>query len=136
MSPMMLFSPFGVLLLIAVIWLVGGRGSAKLADGAAALARLRRDFFDYEAKDILLSTDGKAALLAPASEDERLGVVFAMGDDFATRLLGAGDIAKLAQNGAQLKFHIHEYTGRTIVLEAANDDAATQWAERLKKLEA
>lgn len=134
MSPFLLLAPVGVALLIAVIWLLGGRGSAALADDAAALARLRRDFFDYEADDILVSADGKAAVLT--SKTDGIGVVFAMGDDFTTRLLGAGDVDKLARQGAQLTFHIHEYTGRTVTLTAANDDTAAAWAARLKKLEA
>ena len=137
MNLMVLLAPVGVLFLVLLTWVLGGNKVAELSDEQAALARFKQDFFDFEAREIALSGEGHhSALLVPANEDDGIGLVFALGDNYATRFLHKGDVAKLAVKGNAVSFRINEFTGRKI--DFACEDAATanQWADRLRALAA
>ncbi|MGB0919932.1 MAG: hypothetical protein ACPG06_04840 [Alphaproteobacteria bacterium] len=137
MSPMLLLAPIGVALLVLVIYLLGGRGTASFKDEAAALARLQQDFFDYAPAECLLDqAEGTSALfIAEHGYDDKIALVTAMGSDFITRMISAGDVKELAQDGALLAFDLNEFTGRRVEITAA-PERAQQWYARLEKLEA
>ena len=124
--------------LVALIWFLGGRDTACFENPDQALDRLRQDFYDYIASDIAISTDnGQTALLAPAADcDLPPAAVFAVGSDFATRLLRAGDITKLNRDGLTLSFKLNEFTGKALAISFGDEDGLTRWQERLAELEA
>lgn len=137
MSPMLLLAPVGVALLVFVIWALGGRGDASLKDEAAALQRLRQDFFDFTPADSLLDqAEGTSALfIAVSGYEGKIAVVTTMGSDFITRLVGAGDVRHVDIDGAKLSFNLNDFTGRHVALTAA-PERAQKWHNRLTQLEA
>lgn len=137
MSPILLLAPLGVALLVLMIWALGGRGGAAFADEAAALERLRQDYFDYEAADCLLDqAEGMTALFTAKNGYEgQIALVTNMGDDFVTRMMGPGDVRNLALDSAQLTFRVNEFTGRRVAITAAPEQAK-KWYARLRELEA
>jgi hypothetical protein len=93
----LLFSALGIAAMVGLTWALGGLRTAVLTDREAAVDLMRRDFIEFEASDGILSVDGTAALLVPAADAERVGLVFAMGQRFATRILSPGDVISVTQ---------------------------------------
>ena len=102
----------GILALYALNRAVVSTQPAILTSPGMALEALNRDFPAVHIHNgtILLSADGRAALLA-TSEPDKTGLVVAHGDKFVTRLLRPGDI----QNAHGLK--IGEKTSLHLIME-------------------
>jgi len=134
MSIMLFISAAGILFLIAMTYMLGGMTEATFATAEEALDRFRQDFFGFEASDIAISDNGGHAALLQSADARQIGLCFAMGDSFATRLLRAGDLADVQQNGNSVTFKLHEFTGRKVALSFEDPQEAQSWVGRLQPL--
>ncbi len=134
MSIMIMIAPVGILFLIGLTWVLGGMKEAAFTAPEEALERFRQDFFGFEANDIAVSDNGGHAALLHSSNRGQIGVCFSMGDNFATRLLRAGDVADLEHDGNAVRFRLHEFTGRKVALSFDDTEQAAAWAGRLSPL--
>ena len=80
----------GIAAVVLSVHFTGGSARAIIADDAAARERFRQDFPDLAVRSVHLVRDRDAAFLA--LEDGRIGVVYAVGGRFLTRVVGAGDL--------------------------------------------
>lgn len=135
MSTMMIMiAPVGILFLIGLTWMLGGMKEATFAAPEEALDRFRQDFFGFQASSIAISDNGGHAALLQSADQKQIGLCFSMGDNFATRLLRAGDVADLTQSGNGVSFRLHEFTGRKVALSFDDEAEAAAWAGRLQPL--
>lgn len=118
----------GVGVLVATTYIMGAWRTARVTPEAAA-ERLKFDEPDFEPQDWLVAADGKAAA-AISRDGEELGLVFAMGEDFATRRLKRS-VARVERDGAAVIFILKEPSRRAVRVMASDEDAAAQWFLRL-----
>ena len=151
MSSVLMFSALGVAAMVGLTWILGGLRTAVIEDCDAAADLMRRDFIAFEAGDAILSVDGTAAFLVPVggdkSQGEKVGLVFAMGQRFATRLLSRGDVvsvmpgrAKRAARstsrveGVPLELRFADFTQPSLRVELPAGDETLRWRSRLDAL--
>jgi len=151
----LLFSALGTDAMVGLIWALGGLRTAVLADCDAAVDLMRRDFIEFEASDAILSVDGTAALLVPAADAVDIGLVFAMGQCFATRILSSGDLISVtripakrvarsaegadcevaaAPSSVPLELRFTDFTQPSLRVELPAGDAARRFRARLEAL--
>ena len=99
----------GIGAIVIAVHLTGGTQTATLDDAEAAKRRFAADFADLAIRDVWLTADRHAAILA--LEDGRAGIVSALGDRFLTRIVGSGDAAPVA-NGTTVSLGIDDFTWR------------------------
>ena len=99
----------GIGAIVIAVHLTGGTRTATLDDAEAAKNRFAADFADTAVRDVWLTADRHAAVLA--LEDGRAGVVSALGDRFLTRIVGKGD-AKAVADGPTVSLGIDDFTWR------------------------
>ena len=146
MASVLAFSALGIAAMVGLTWMLGGLSTAVLADCDAALGLIHRDFIEFEASDGIVSVDGSAALFAPV-EGERVGLVFAMGQRFATRLLSPGDVLSVSQVPAEgaarspspvetvhLELRFADFTQPRLRVELPVGVEAGRWRLRLEAL--
>ena len=111
MSSLMIvgLAPLGVAMLIGLVALFGGNQRATLNDEADALARLRKDFANWQGDDVVMSDDKHIALI-PSADKTQIGIVFAVGDHFATRVVAASDIDLPSDKDADARLHFHDFS--------------------------
>jgi len=134
---MLILAPVGILFLVGLTWYLAGNKVAAFDGAEAALARLRQDFYDFEPRELVVGAKtGQVALAVPARPEcpGEVTVAFAVGEDFATRRLHPGDVAKLVRDGQTVRFKINEFTGKTVEIAFESEDAAVIWHERLAQL--
>lgn len=120
----------GVGILVGLSYLLGAWRSARVTLDAAA-DRLRFDEPDFQPADWLVGADGKAAA-AISPDGAEIGLVFVMGDDFATRRLKRAG-AEIRRDGKDLVFMLREVSRRAVRVAAPNDGVAAQWLLRLQR---
>ena len=164
-SLMLVLAPVAVMALIAVSWLAGGWRDAVIDSADAARARLAADTSQDDAAAlaarVLLSTDGRAALLtravgasadgqiddqadkqadkqAGALAGDRIAAVVALGDRLVTRHLTPGLVRQVIlrerpDGGRLLRIVTHDPTCRRIdlVLDAVD---LSEWTDMLERL--
>lgn len=81
----------GIVLVVIVVHLTGGTRRATFPDTKAAADRFALDFPDLRPSAVYLTQDGSCAFLE--LPNSRVGVVYAVGDKFLTRLIGNSDLA-------------------------------------------
>jgi len=118
----------GVGVLVAATYFLGAWRTARVTLEAAA-ERLKFDEADFEPRDWLIGADGMAAA-AISRDGAELALVFAMGDDFATRRMKRS-AARLEREGAAIIFNLKEPSRRAVRVTAPDEDAAAQWFLRL-----
>ena len=123
------FSLAGVGLLVGLSYVLGAWRSARVTLAAAA-ERLGFDEPDFQPTRWLVGADEKAAA-ALSADGAEIGLVFAMGDDFATRRLKRAN-AKVEREGAALLFLLREPSRRAVRVEAPDEKAAEDWLLRLR----
>ncbi len=123
------FSLAGVGLLVGLSYVLGALRSARVTEAAAA-DRLGFDEPDFKPAQWLVGADGKAAAALSADGTE-IGLVFAMGDDFATRRLRRAG-ATVRREGSALMFLLHEPSRRAVRVAAPDEKAAEVWLLRLR----
>lgn len=87
-----LFAPVGVALVVLLTYAVGDLGDARLADEAAARARLAEQAPGFAAEAVLLADGGRGALLPG---ERAVGLLVPLGDDFVGRVLTPGDVLEV-----------------------------------------
>ncbi len=80
----------GIALILALVWLTGGRRQARLGDAAAVRGLLAQPETGFHAAEIGLSHDGAGAIAADAAG--HLALVLPVGARLAARLLKPADI--------------------------------------------
>lgn len=123
-------SLIGVGVLVALSYLLGGLRSARVTLDAAA-ERLLFDEPDFQPADWLIGADGKAAA-ALSRDGSEIGLVFVVGDDYATRRLKRAG-AEIGREGNDLVFALRETSRRAVRVAAPDDGAAGQWLLRLQR---
>lgn len=139
-----------LVVLLAATWKWGGVRDAAVHDDAEVRALLEAEHPEWRATVITPSTDARGAL-ACAPPDESVAVVFAHGDTLTSRLLHAGDVARLeegapigASRGAaaaeapgaaavRLRLHLHDF-GCPHLDVALERSAWESWRPRLQRL--
>ena len=81
----------GISLVVAVVHMTGGTCRATLADTKAASERFAIDYPDLRPSAFYLTQDGSCAFLE--LPNSRVGIVYAVGDKFLTRLIARSDLA-------------------------------------------
>ena len=133
MSPFQLALPvLGILAILALVWLTGGLKTARIADAAAARARLAQDQPQFQPAAVALSRDGKLALLTER-DGGQLALVFATGSRLATRVLKPGNLraAALDRTGT-ITLATDDFGRREFRLELADAATAADWAQKLE----
>lgn len=123
------FSLAGVGLLVGLSCLLGAWRSARVTIAAAA-ERLSFDEPDFKPAQWLVGADEKAAA-ALSADGAEIGLVFVMGDDFATRRLKRSS-AKVRREGSALMFLLREPSRRAVRIATADEKAAEDWLLRLR----
>ncbi len=106
-------APLGVAALIGLVYLFGGTTRASFATADEAFERFARDYPQWQGDEAILSDDGHIALIPSATTDE-IGLVFAIGDTFVTRLLQPGDFEQAAEADGPAKIHFHDFSAPDI----------------------
>lgn len=105
-----------------------GLSTRKTFDGSAAVrAAWADEFADDPARDITISGDRHAALIA--TNNGRPGIVFPMGADSTARYID-GSVATPTKRGLRIK--IDDFTAPRIRLRMPPDEAA-RWSEIIAK---
>lgn len=133
-----LIGGLGVLLLVAVSYLLGGWRDTRLKDIRQASERMRRDYLNFAIDEGVLDTNGASALLAEAGT-KRMGIVFSIGDAFATRLLKQGDITSVHMETEEaraptLTIGLDDFSKPELVITTPTLAVAHQWRDRLNDL--
>lgn len=130
--------PLGLLLILvvggisAVVLLVHFVGWSKKPGLTRDTAK--RDFeWDhpkFPVTDLVLSSDGEAALIARA--DGGFGAIAVLGDGYVTRLLDDTDPADIDLNGSDLRINLRDFTEPGIIIRFDDAEQAHSWSGRLK----
>jgi hypothetical protein len=101
----------GIGAIVIAVHLTGGTRTATLDDAEAAKRHFAADFADIAVRDVWLTADRHAAVLA--LEDARAGIISALGGRFLTRIVGNGDATvKADAEGPTLSLGIDDFTWR------------------------
>lgn len=120
-------------ILVAAIYLVAGKRNAPALDEILARRRLGEDWQDFDADEIWISADRRAAL-ATDRGSSRLGLVFAFGDKLPSRILGHGDVVRAALEGGRLVVETRDFSRPRFTMTSTGEATARPWAERLGRL--
>jgi len=120
MNPLFIvaLAPLGVLFLIGLVALFGGNQVASFTSPEDALSRFRKDFKQWSDDQVFLSDDGTIALL-PAASSDQVGIVYAVGDCFATRIVTRADFDLPSDDAAPARVHIHDFSAPDITVPRA-----------------
>lgn len=116
MSPLVLLvgSIAGIALLALVSYALGGLKTARVGSREEVVARLAALDEGFRPGEMVMAANGDVALVAEEGGD-RVGLVAAVGDAFAVRLLASGDVkhARLQRrggSGASMRLQLHDFT--------------------------
>jgi hypothetical protein len=98
----------GLALAIGAVRFSGLSHPARLATATQAEQAFRLDYPDAEVREVLLSADSRAAILALG--DGSIGLVEAFGAKFVTRRVDGGAIASLHGDGDVLDVRYRDFT--------------------------
>jgi hypothetical protein len=110
----------GIALVAFAVWMTGGGAGAEL-DADRAKARFLQDFPEASVSDVAVSADRRSALLWLGSG---CGVVFVVGDRFATRRVPLGRVRHEAE-GFSIDFDDYATPRLRVAVDAPG------WRERL-----
>ena len=120
----LVFAPLGVALVVLLTYAVGDLGDARLADEAAARARLAEQVPDFTAATVLLADGGRGALLAGGDE---VALLIPLGDCFVGRVLARGDVLEvLSEETGSIVLRLDEATRPRLRLRFAAAAARAQ----------
>ncbi|MFZ1814202.1 MAG: hypothetical protein WBO55_01870 [Rhizobiaceae bacterium] len=116
---------------LALCWLairmLGLSHEARLASPSDAARLLQQDYPDARVEEIILATDGKAAVLH--LEDGANALVEAMGDRYVTRLFNRHDIASVERSGDdRLVLQLRDFTLPRVEIVCPSTKAALKAA--------
>ena len=130
MNWQLLLAPLGIALLVVLSISLGALKQAKLASPEAARQRFAQDFPARRIESAVVSADRRSALLALA--DGSIGVVFAVGDRLATRLLAAGTAWRARRDANRLVLMSRDGTTAPIAVRLQTDADTDAWSNRLR----
>lgn len=82
----------GIMLILVLVWLTGGRRRACLADGETAQSLLAQPELGFAPAEIVVAEDGAGAIAVDAAG--RLALVFPAGARLAARPLKPGEVIR------------------------------------------
>lgn len=127
-------SVLAVGLLILLNYWIGGWRKARLASTHEARARYHEDFWHDKLEDVLLSKDGRTALIA-LTDESAVGLVHAMGDRFITRRLGPDSFKTVGlENGHTLILRLRDFSLPQVHIIYSDVTDITAWHDRLSRL--
>jgi hypothetical protein len=125
--PVTLLVPLlGIALILAAVWLTGGRRRVHL-DRALVLRRLAEDLPGFVAGEMAIDADAAHALVAEA-QGAAYAIVFAAGDSVVVRRLEPRDL-RVAVEGERLRLETGEFAHGRFTLAFPGE--AARWAARL-----
>lgn len=137
---LLIAAPLAVGGVVALIWWLGGWSDARLPDTDAAVARYLDDDPLFAPGEVLLSADGRAAVIMSA-DGVRAAVVRALGDRQVTRPLGPGALrdaalADTADGRTCLTLSLADATCRRVVIDVTPlpEGERQAWCARLDAL--
>lgn len=123
-------SVVAVALMVLLNWLIGGWQTLRLDDPQMAVKRFLEDYWDADIAETRLSDDGKAALLE-LRDDDRIGLVVAMGDKLVTRQLGQSDVRRVEMRkkgeAYELSVQLQEFSFAPLLLTFSREAEARRW---------
>ncbi len=125
----LLISAAGVVVLVALSWVLGG-WRTQVVDESAATARLAFDEPDFAPEAWLFDRKG-AAGVAISADGTEAAAVFGVGDGFATRRFNAGAV-KAAAAGEILMLDLGDPSKWRLRIRASSAEEASRWALRLR----
>ncbi|PWR20577.1 hypothetical protein [Zavarzinia compransoris] len=129
----LIIAGFAAVGLMAAIFLAARGARAPALDEALARRRLAEDWQDFEAAEVWIAADRRAAL-ATDRRGPRLGLVFAFGDKLPSRLLGPGDIRACRLENGRLVIETRDFGRHRFTLVSTGEVATRPWADRLAGL--
>lgn len=111
----------GITGIVVAVHATGGTTTVRLANGDAAIKRFHEDFEAEAIKAVVLSSDHETAFLW--LENNRIGIVHAIGDRYLTRIVEAKDIRGIELTGeSSLVLGLRDMTwrGGTFVFDDAD----------------
>lgn len=124
----LVISVAGIALLVAVSWVLGAWRSVRVTERDAS-DRLAFDEPDFRVAAWLIGSNGKAAA-ALSADGEELAVIFALGDNFASRRLSRR-AAGIDRKGCVLRFKLGEVSRRAVSITAPDEATAARWLSLL-----
>jgi hypothetical protein len=137
---MLLLAPvpiLGIALIVAVVWLLGGRRLVHFADAAAARRAAAEGIHGFTGGEVLLACNGAGALVR-AADGDAVVVLTPLGDRIVSRLIEAGGIDRIAHRRdgdvVELTIRTGDFTMRKIRLRLNAVDApmAERWLQPLR----
>lgn len=123
----------GISLTVLAVYLSGISKPAKLADNGEAKTEFLLDYADATIKNTILTADKSAGFLM-FDRKNTVGLVEAMGSEFLTRLLSAGDIAGLELSEGKLNVRFNDFTHKRHSYTIENPKDATAVHDALMAL--
>lgn len=119
----------GITALLAALHWVGWSTPATLEGEQVARTQFALDHPDRVVTDVVVGTDGAAALLALA--DGGLGLVVVLGDRFVHRLLGSGSLAALRVDPDAVHLRLADVGFPRASLVVPDSPGRAAWVDRL-----
>lgn len=132
MSPLDLAIPLGgVVLIILVVWALGGVRTASLGDEEAVRRMLARDHPDFALGEVIVGRDVRSALGFDA-QGERLALLHSVGDNVAARLLWPDELRTSRVQGGDLMLALADFGARPIRLRLGDAAKAERQRRRIE----
>jgi len=123
----LLIVTIGISGIVALVHFTGGSARAQLNSNTKVLALWHAECPDHPASGAVLEPSGRAALID--LEQNRTGLLWAMGNRVAGRVLKTGEIT---QNGPLLRVRLPDITAPYVDIEIEDKMVRRIWAETLK----
>ena len=124
-----LLAPIGIAFLVLLSMALGASKLAKLASPDEAKERFAQDFPGCHVRSVILSSDSESALLELG--EDSIGLVFAVGKNFATRLWKQGADWGFQRDPVRILFAPYDDSTKPIVFVFDSEREADLWETRL-----
>jgi len=128
-----LLAPLGIGFLVLLSWLLGAFRQARLTSADAARQRFAADFPALRVQEVVLDQNGTCALLA--LEGGLAGLVFAVGDKFATRLFKPGAGWPFTTEALVMQLVPDHDSVAPVRFRFSDEATAATWDARLERLQ-
>lgn len=122
-------------LLVLLMMRLGLSRQVMLEDEAEARAVFLTDYPDVAIREVVLSADRRAAMLALEGAAP-VGLIRALGRFWQVTAVSPGNVLALSRNGAVLRLRLDDPGNPVFSVTLENEAVATEWAARLRKKDA
>ena len=135
--PLYILAPMvavGLALVIGAAWMTDRNRYRKPLDGVGFRKRFSRDFPNEKILQAIV-TEGNTAAILQLAGHSRIGLVFQMGQNQATRLLDRSMIQRVSRTETGFDLELYDFSAHSVHLEfddAAKRTTALRWFEELE----